>query len=257
MSRRKSNKQRPTVGIYTLCPRTVVDTSYMRSLATLFLVDGNRTIVGLHTTHTARSALGRSQAIRTFLETPQEWLMWIDSDMTFEPTDYAKLYAAATQGGHKIVTGLCFMFDEGVQSIMPNIFNWSDDPDDLGYKIHLQYERDSAFYCDATGVAFTMIHRSIFEDLEELGYGDNWHFDWHEHPDTGGPMGHDVAFFHLCRTLLDERVWYVSAAKVGHRRTVEIREENFDAMLRSVEALRSIPESERPPLTERQLERLK
>ena len=178
--------------------------------------------------------------------------MWIDSDMIFEPETYARMYEAATKGGHKIVSALAFMYDEAAGMIVPNIFNW--DEKDQEYKVHLRYERDSAFYCDATGVAFTMIHRSIFEDLEERGYGDNWHFDHHVHPDSGKPMGHDIAFFHMCRTLLDERVWYMSNAKVGHRRTVEIREENFDAMLKQYEQIKR--DGPQGPLTDQQMARL-
>ena len=262
MSKRKTKKKHnpntitrnPRVGIYTLCPRNVVDTGFMRSLTTLFLVDGGQTISGLHTTHTARSALGRSQAVAHFLTTPLEYLMWIDSDMVFTPEAYFDLFAEAMKG-HKIVTGLAFMYDEGAKLIMPNIFMWNDESHQ--HEVQVTYEKDASFWCDATGVAFTLIHRSIFEGLIEHGYEDNWHFDWHEHPATGTPMGHDVAFFWAARTLLGERVWYVSKAKTGHRKTVEIAEENFEQMMTSYKALRNMPEEDRPPLTEKQLAMLK
>ena len=262
MSKRKTKKKynpntitrNPRVGIYTLCPRNVVDTGYFRSLATLFLVDGGQTIAGLYTTHTARSALGRSQAIADFLKTPLEYLMWIDSDMVFEPEAYFDLFAEAMKG-HRIVTGLAFMYDEGAKLIIPNIFMWNEEK--KAHEAEVHYEKDSSFWCDATGVAFTLIHRSIFEDLIEHGYEDNWHFDWHEHPATGTPMGHDVAFFEACRTKLGERVWYVAGAKTGHRKVVEIGEENFDQMMAQWEAIKAMPEEDRPPLTEKQLAMLK
>jgi len=245
----------PRVGVYTLAPRNVVDTGYMRSMTTLFLVDGGQTISGLHTTHTARSALGRSEAIEHFLTTPLEWLMWIDSDMVFEPEAYAMLFEQAL-AGHKIVTGLAFMWDEGAKLIMPNIFMFNEEKN--AHEIILSYGEEP-FYCDATGVAFTLIHRSIFEDLVKAdpSMEGNWHFDWHEHPAHNGPMGHDIAFFYAARTLLGERVWYVPGAKTGHRKTVEIAESNFEQMMIQYAQLKKMKPEDRPPLTEKQLAMMK
>jgi hypothetical protein len=206
------------VMVATLSPGTVT-TQYARSVATLCLTNPAGALAGVNTVRTARSFMGRNQAIQEFLASPLEWLLWIDSDMDFTPDAFATLYQEATTNPEaKIVTGLCFMYDADSTTIFPNIFYQQEDG---SYGPEWQYEPDSRFWCDATGVAFTLIHRSVFE---AVGYP--WHQDWIIHPETGHPMGHDISFYHKARKH-GFRVRYCADAKVSHVKTWAIGETAF------------------------------
>jgi GT2 family glycosyltransferase len=190
------------------------------------LNDGGRTIQQIQSVRGARSFAGRNQAIKTFLDTDCDWLFWIDSDMAFSPSAYDILLREAIKGKAKIISALAYIWLGN--AVIPNIFYMRDSqnrgsPD---FEIEWRYEKDSRFWCDATGVAFTLIHREVFEKLRE----GRWHEDHIEHPEVGHPMGHDLAFFYQANKL-GYRVWYCADAKTRHIKSIGVDEPMFETFL--------------------------
>lgn len=113
-----------------------------------------------------------------------DWLMWIDTDMGFEADAIDRLFEHAHPETAPIVGGLCFMMREvgpdGVGGMLvqpaPTIFDWITDNDKgvAGYTVVRDYPRDQLMQCAATGSAFILIHKSVFQKIE-AEYGQAWY----------------------------------------------------------------------------------
>lgn len=230
-----------SVLIATLRPE-MVTAGYAQCLAMLCLENPHRAIIGYHGAKTARSALGRQRVIEDiFLPCPAEYLLWIDSDMTFMPkvftTIYDEMIRLRSRGEHcGITSALAFMYDGNDPKVLPNCFFRGEDG---RYQVRAGYEKNSRFWCDASGVAFTLIHREVFKAV-----GWPYHQDWVKHPDTGEPMGHDVSFYHEAAKH-GYRVRYCADAPTGHLKMFEVDESMWERYLGSVE--RKMAETEVAP----------
>ena len=111
-----------------------------------------------------------------------DWLMWLDTDMGFEADAIDRLMEVADPEKAPIVGGLCFMMREvGVDGIggmlvqpAPTIFNWYDNGEHQGFTVSKEYPRDQLVNCAATGSAFVLIHKSVFQKIE-AEYGPTWY----------------------------------------------------------------------------------
>ena len=224
-----------SVVIATLNPHYVL-ADYARSLGNLMLHRGRSPIVGSISKTTARSYHGRNECIKDFLASPGEFLLWADSDASFDVATFDTMYAAAHQLVAaparfdqeemivpKITTALAFVYSVVSTEMKPNIFAWNTEDED--YDLVDIYEKDTQFWVDATGVHFTLIHRDVFETI-----GFPWHQDWIEHPDTGAPMGHDVSFFRQAQKA-GFHVRYCADAKTGHTKPITVNEAMYEASL--------------------------
>ena len=229
-----------SVLICTLRPE-MVTAGYAQCLAMLCLENPFNSIIGYHGAKSARSALGRSKIIEEgFLPSPAEYLLWVDSDMVFVPKTYAIIYEEMTRlrsRGEKcgITTALAFMYSDNEQKVLPNCFFRGEDG---RYEVRAAYKQNERFWCDATGVAFTLIHREVFEAV-----GPPWHQDWVTHPETHQPMGHDVNFFHEAAKH-GYRVRYCADAQTGHMKQFAVDERMWLNYLSQVMARKAELEAE-------------
>lgn len=136
----------------------------------------------------------RNEVVRQFLEREDlTHLLWVDTDMGFAADSLEKL--AAT--GLPIVGGLCFIWRETAQDGMggfdcaprPTVFDLAEvGPGQQGFTPRMWYPPDAVIQCGATGSAFILIAREVFEAIGE---------DWYSqvvNPDTGKPMSEDISF---------------------------------------------------------------
>lgn len=143
-------------------------------------------------------ANARNIVAAEFLDHPArpEWLFMCDADMSAPPGDFYRLLDLCDPTERPIVGGVCVGYeplgsedydtfltvyrlgDEGPQ-------RWSQVPDDTLIRTH------------ATGAAFLVVHRSVFEKLQEL-HGDKvfWAFAEGEVPfgDRSFAVGEDTLF---------------------------------------------------------------
>lgn len=113
----------------------------------------------------------RNEAARALLDSDLEWLLFVDSDMGFEPLALDKLLAVADPVTRPVVGALCF----GLQH---------RDPDGMGgydtkpfptlfdfvkgsFEIRWDYPRDAVTRVSATGCAFLLIHRDVLAKFDD------------------------------------------------------------------------------------------
>ena len=122
-------------------------------------------------------------------------ILWIDSDMIFEP-DAMQMLAADMDEGREYVTGLFF---KRVLPTEPVIFekltyDLTDNPDSDGQQIvhfsaekMLDYPRDKVFEVQGSGLAFTMMSVSLVKKVWDkygmpfspmMGFGEDLTFCW-------------------------------------------------------------------------------
>ena len=147
----------------------------------------------------------RNDVAAAFLASESEWLLWIDSDMGFEPESAYRLLAVADPTERPIVGGLCFVNREVAHDGMmgfrtqplPTIYDWVEDEHGTPRFLSMPlYPVNSLIRVRATGSAFILIHRSVFERMaaaavESSRFGAP--YDQVRGPD-GKLLGEDVSF---------------------------------------------------------------
>lgn len=149
----------------------------------------------------ARIIEGRNSAVRRFLRTDAEWLLFIDSDMGFEANALDRLLAVADPVERPVVGALCFGQRKGPESVansrmltpVPTIYKWVDGIKQAGFAPVYDYPKNRLVQCDGTGSAFILVHRSVYEKLNSGAFP--FPREWYD--DTiykGQVFGEDLTF---------------------------------------------------------------
>lgn len=176
---------------------------------------------------------GRTKSVTDFLAGDEDWLLVIDSDMGFEPDALDQLLAAAHPTERPIVGGLCFAQKE----IAPDpsygfrceprvtIFDWvaleEGGPKRFVGRGH--YPVNTLVRCAGTGMAFVLVHRSVFEKIAEQ-HGPTW-FD--RIPGSDGELlGEDISFC-LRAGSAGFPLFVHTGVKTTHMKTVWLSETDY------------------------------
>ena len=159
------------------------------------------------------NAKARNAGIAAFLDSPCEWLLWIDDDCVVHPTAPQRLRTLALEHGAVAAAGFVATYDHIDGSLALGGWNF----DGIDWE-HADSEEE-AFWVDGVGCHFSLWHRSVYEDLLE---GPAYHEDWIIHPTTGSTMSHDLALSLKLnqagqRVLMCPEVltWHVKEWKIG------------------------------------------
>lgn len=131
----------------------------------------------------------RNTAAAAFLASDADWLLWIDTDIGFQPDALEKLMSVADPVSAPVVGGLCFVegdythdFHGGLRSsLAPTLYDWCWVEPKNGmpgaYKLtnRQDWPSDEVTRVGATGCGFLLTHRSVYEKIA----------DWSR--DNGGP----------------------------------------------------------------------
>lgn len=178
----------------------------------------------------------RNAATAQFLASDAEWLMWIDTDMGWEPNALEKLLVVADAERSPIVGGLCFIETDyshdhrgGLRSsLQPTLYDWVWMEPSGGvpgcYKMlpRSSWPENSVTRVGATGAAFLLTHRSVYEKIsawcQEQGAPPSiW---WQRIPGPDGELcGEDVS---LCLRAhqVGIPVLVHTGVEVTHQKTV-------------------------------------
>ena len=129
----------------------------------------------------------RNKVVRLFLESRIEWLLWVDSDMVFEPSDWSNLRASARHHPALYVSGTYMVANEPPE-VCAAIFK-----EDSFYAPIVKEDDPEMRVVSATGSGFCLIHRDVFLKTAEL---ENDH-EWYEHgrrAPNGQTLPEDYAF---------------------------------------------------------------
>jgi GT2 family glycosyltransferase len=142
----------------------------------------------------------RNEAVRQFLATGIEWLWWLDTDMGFRPDTLDRLLAVADAKSRPVVGALCYALKmpredglNGYQTVqVSTIYDWISEGDRHGFIGRPEVPEDELTQCAGTGSACVLIHRSVFERIQE-SQGTCW-YDPVPNPEAGGMIGEDLSF---------------------------------------------------------------
>jgi len=168
----------------------------------------------------------RNQCVRDF---EGDWILFIDSDMTWQAGDIETLIETREKWDLDMVGGLCFQRSEPYQ---PTLYKYApDDPD--AYTFLEKWGDDTALEVDATGMAFCLIHNRVFDRITQQQGG-------FEFPDYEDRQKHiPITFFRwedrwgedfrFCREAKasGSRIFVDTSVKPGHVGDQVITERSF------------------------------
>jgi len=167
---------------------------------------------------------GRNRLVAAMLNSPAEWLLMVDTDMGFSHDAAARLLSVADADTHAVVGGLCFGVNEE-HGQFPTLYRSVQGQP----AVIFDYKRNGLQDVDATGAAFLLTHRSVFERYRRDEFDPWFHrrfvLGTERHP--GGWLGEDISWcFHLrdkgVPILVDTRV------KIGHVKSTMVTEHETD-----------------------------
>lgn len=153
-----------------------------------------------------------------------DWLLFIDDDMVWSPDAVGRLIASREEHDLDMLGALCFRRSDPYQ---PTLY-MREQPLSGGYN-HLEDWPDGIVEVDATGLAFLLIHKRVFEAIAESpmpplqertkGPPPNF-FRWE------GTLGEDLRFCQDAKKA-GMRIWVDTRIEVGHIGEHEIRRKNY------------------------------
>lgn len=207
-----------------------VEGGFMRSCLNLLAYDGlkhRRLFDGggfIEYQAGANLSAPRNALVKQFMALSAEWLLMIDSDMTFEPDALDRLVGKADPAERPIVGGLCFGLEaDGTHT--PTLFDIFKGPDggpEVGR--YREWEIDSLMKVGGTGTAFLLIHRTVFERFDAFEPAEgvtafNKTFPYFQETEYfGKPIGEDLTFCFRAG-FLDIPVHVDTGCHIGHIKT--------------------------------------
>jgi len=175
-----------------------------------------------------------------------EWLLFIDSDMTFDCTLVEDLLKAADPEHVPILGTLAFVAGGDQGGPHPTIFEEHEAVGPDGEKMvavsHVvDYPKNALVKCGGTGASGLLIHRGVLAAMSQpwpKGFGtlENgrpnpypWFSEGLVNPD-GHPLGEDIAFCRRAR-LLDIPVHVHTGIKMGHMKLYKLDEDYYQRRL--------------------------
>ncbi len=165
--------------------------------------------------------VGRNVLVDGFLKTDADWMLMIDSDMSFPPDALDRLALHADKDKRPIVGGLCVSKDN-----KPVIKKWV-----TAYAManaEFLPTDGQVVRVDATGAAFLLVHRSALEKMREKAQPlqPYWFGDMCMGGKDRQVLGEDTGFCARAG-LAGIPIYVVRGVGIGHEKTVIFTEEGM------------------------------
>lgn len=161
----------------------------------------------------ARPVKARTMNGLHFLESDAEWIFLIDTDMVWQPEDIITLKQTADKRKLKAVAGWALAIKGPDGGLWPNAYRKRDG----GY---IPWGDIPAFSdplkVDAVGGSCFLVHRDIYEELQEKIDGPNPWQDESINPVSGLSIGEDLTFSQRIQDFTDHEIWYEPSAVFYH-----------------------------------------
>lgn len=201
-----------------------VSAYFHHSMLGLVLADkvGPKRIVGLlQEWSSANVSQPRNKLTATFLDDyDADWLLWIDSDMSFEADALERLLVHADPERAPIVGGLCFGSENG--KLFPTLWQWAEYADGphkgkIVTQRSTEYPPNAMLQVGATGAAFLLIHRTALEKIREREFNAVFPF-FQETELAGNACGEDITFC-LRAGICGIPVFVNTGVAIGHHKS--------------------------------------
>jgi|HubBroStandDraft_6_1064221.scaffolds.fasta_scaffold00062_57 GT2 family glycosyltransferase len=163
----------------------------------------------------------RNLIVRRFLgECRAPWLLMIDTDMVFTPSDVDRLVTAADPLRRPVLGALCYAQDGTTGEKQPTMYELVQEPDggQVGFARYKVWPRDACMPVSATGAAFLLMHRDALTTVEKASGGPA--APWFRESVIGSALvGEDMTFC-LRAGAAGIPVHVHTGIKVGHVKTV-------------------------------------
>jgi hypothetical protein len=164
-----------------------------------------------------------------------DWILFIDDDMVWQPGAVRTLVETQRKFDLDIVGGLCFQRGAPHQPTL-----YYRDGEGGNYNFREDWPQDAALEVDATGMAFTLIHRRVFDAIlgepmptleERARMAAPPFFKW------TGQYGEDFLFCQEAKAA-GCKIFVDTSVKIGHIAEIVVTEDTFNRELafRSEEA---------------------
>lgn len=196
----------------------------------------------------ANISAARNEVCNNFLElSDAPWLLFLDTDMTFEPDLVERLLEFADEDKAPIVGGLCFSL--GITGeLEPTLYDLTGTEERPEFIRYHRFPLDAMFQVFGTGAACLLIHRSALEKVRDYANprgtrGFSEAFPWFQETDFyGRRMSEDITFCVRAGTV-GLPVWVNTAVKLGHIKTFSLTYERYMAQQAMIEAQREAQRS--------------
>lgn len=201
----------------------------MTGVLSTFLADltigAGRLVTFLQDWSSANISDSRNRLTLQFLDHPAkpDWLLWVDSDMSWLPPDVEQLLSSADKDERPIIGGLCFAGRNG--ALVPTLYQMGETEDGQPRTyIPEDYPADSIVKVAATGAAFLLIHRAVLEAMRDAAaegrHGFSKVLPFFQEKEMGGVVvGEDIVFC-LRAGMLGYPVHVNTAVKIGHHKSI-------------------------------------
>ena len=148
----------------------------------------------------------RNDISERFLDSPNEWMLMVDSDMTFTPGLLDRLLEIADPEERPIVAPLCYSVNQ--DGPFPVIFQRRRDT----FAMVGNPPMNQLVKVDGVGTGCVLIHRTVFDRITGLGLPGRWfdHLMLGEHP-----LGEDLSFC-VRAALAGIPIWVDTGLEIGH-----------------------------------------
>ena len=160
-----------------------------------------------------------------------DWILFVDDDMVWDPKAIEQLVKLREEHDFDMLGGLCFRRAAPYQ---PTLY-MRERPNDGYYNFLESWREGEIVEVDATGMAFVVIHKRVFEMMiggpmppyelrRQMGGPPPNIFRW------DGTLGEDLRFCQEAKAA-GVRIYVATGIEVGHMAEVEIRHRDFLAQL--------------------------
>ena len=208
------------------CRGTSVSGAFMESM-----LETMRTIGPFEYSRTVGGPLiaaARNEIVNRFLANPErEWLLMLDTDMSWTPGTLQRLMSVASEDRFPIIAGLAFSWNEEHDMALPVIYKLANpERPEMGFVKIKKWPKGTVLEGHTAGAACFMAHRSVLEKVRDF-HGDK-HYPWFREDVIGDQAcGEDMVFWH--RVITAGVVPAVDTCAVfDHAKTKLISEKDYD-----------------------------
>lgn len=114
--------------------------------------------------------VARNRLIATAIEEKADYILWIDSDMVFEPDVLEKLMKDIQEHDCDVVSSICFVKQAPFRPVIYSKIRLGAGTDENIAEEYLDYPKDSLFEVDACGFGCVLMKTSVAETMLGAAY---------------------------------------------------------------------------------------